>query len=86
VQLSRAYLPVNLPALQKIEINKKVCRARIFTNLLVKKAKIKIKEDSLLSFLHKKPCNMGFFGFEPKMFLLLLTDFSIRQRITVKQV
>jgi large subunit ribosomal protein L19 len=41
-----SYLPVNLPALQKVEINKKgaVRRARIFylENLLVK-AKIKDK-------------------------------------------
>jgi hypothetical protein len=66
VQLSRAYLSVNLPALQKIEINKKVQFVELefstLENLLVK-AKIKDKEDINYLFYHKSPNNVGTFFF-----------------------
>jgi hypothetical protein len=55
-----------LPALQKIEINKKgaVRRARITLENLLVKAKIKDKEDSHYLFYHKSPNNVGTFFFK----------------------
>ncbi len=72
--------PVNLPALQKVEINKKgaVRRARIYylENLLVKKQKLETKEDSQISFyIIEAPKKFGAF-FYPNYFTEIRRGFS----------